>query len=125
TRSASVGPQIQNHLSSIASAKEEKSKIKNPLKSPSASCIRKMTLRIHQNGVKRTRTDPQFHPMSSPRQTLEQPGTAETDVEPDGPQSKFKNQNSKIFSNRGNGKVARLPKPIRDQIGNMILDGVS
>src|SRR5438105_1744701 len=81
TRSASVGPQIQNHLSSIASAKEENSKFKNPSLSPSASCIRKMTLRIHQNGVKRTKTDTQFHPMSSPRQTLEQPGTAETAIE--------------------------------------------
>jgi len=27
--------------------------------------------------------------------------------------------------NRGNGKVARLPKTIRDQLNNMILDGVS
>jgi hypothetical protein len=30
-----------------------------------------------------------------------------------------------ISGKRGNGKVARLPKPIRDQINNLILDGVS
>jgi hypothetical protein len=29
------------------------------------------------------------------------------------------------FQHRGNGKVARLPKPIRDQINQMLLDGLS
>jgi hypothetical protein len=49
----------------------------------------------------------------------------------DSPQSKFENQKSKIDShpllgnpNRGRGKVARLPKTIRDQLNNLLLDGV-
>src|SRR4051812_5212878 len=41
-------------------------------------------------------------------------------------QSKIENQNSKIFSGRrGNGKIARLPEAIREQVNNWILDGVS
>jgi hypothetical protein len=48
---------------------------------------------------------------------------------PDSSQSEIKIHNSKIDSllgnpNRGRGKVARLPKAIRDQLNNMILDGV-
>src|SRR5262245_51121193 len=48
------------------------------------------------------------------------------------PQSKIEIQNSKIdpphpafgTGNRGRGFVARLPKAVRDQLNNMILDGV-
>ena len=29
------------------------------------------------------------------------------------------------FERRGNGKIARLPKPIRDQVNQMILDGLT
>src|SRR4051794_5493095 len=40
--------------------------------------------------------------------------------------SSVANQNSKIFNGRrGNGKVARLPEAIREQVNNWILDGVS
>src|SRR4051812_15157492 len=77
--------------------------------------------------------------MNSESSILTLPPPSESDlsaVPPDqhSSQSEIENQNSKIETpvhppfgtgNRGNGFVARLPKAIRDQLNNMILDGVS
>src|SRR6266850_4825504 len=82
--------------------------------------------------------------------SLDESGKAHPDTGTDNPppedssQSKFKNQKSKMDSPnlpnsqtpelpdpvtacayRGNGNVARLPKSVRDQINNWMLDGVS
>src|ERR1051325_4825421 len=74
--------------------------------------------------------------MNSESHILEMPHTPERhptqETEEDSAHSKIENQKSKIdpvhpafgTGKRGNGYVARLPKNIRDQLNNLILDGV-
>ena len=62
--------------------------------------------------------------MNSDESPIQEP----TSHVPPGLKSKIdENQNSKTIDSayRGNGNVARLPKPLRDQINHWLLDGVS
>src|SRR5690349_8008048 len=53
------------------------------------------------------------------------PSTTSESVTADSAPSPCNSQPAAIFPHRGHGKVARLPKPVRDQINHWLVDGLS